>query len=310
MFKEMIGKHKLNRTVQKHGRNCNIHQHIVRKEENRVAMASEREFWWLRLKSGSSFKIFASELQAKDVYSILEVARTKAYLNVPIHKLMLFESEQDYHGGKALRNGLSVNDIRGGNDDLGPLYVSYPDECPDASSAQVVTSDIVEKLEKKLEKIAQGQEEKFEKIAQGQEKMQEKVIQTLLPLCQQAFELVPASSSSWDADWHAKVCEHYQLHGCIILSQAYPETHNWFCTYHQKSYFGFCVSEHIYHKKQARSAKALGIEIADPHNGLPLLKHFEVLYQDGDMTLFPCAEENPLEQERNTIRVKIHIAHA
>lgn len=27
------------------------------------------------------------------------------------------------------------------------------------------------------------------------------------------------------------------------------------------------------------------------------------------MTLFPCAEENPLEQERNTIRVKIHVAH-
>ena len=158
--------------------------------------------------------------------------------------------------------------------------------------SQVVTSDIVEKLEEKLEKIAQGQEEKFEKlkfeivqrqeeklekIAQGQEKMQEKVIQTLLPLCQQAFELVSESSSSWDADWHDKVCEHYRLHGCIILSQAYPETHDWFCQYYQKSYFGFCVSEHIYHKKQARSAKALGIEIANPRNGLPLLKHFEVL---------------------------------
>ena len=105
-------------------------------EENRVAMASEMEFWWLRLKGGSSFKIFANELQEKDVYSILEVARTKTCLNVPIHKLMLFESEQDYHEGKAVRNGLSVNYIRGRNDDLDPLYVSYPDECPDASSAQ------------------------------------------------------------------------------------------------------------------------------------------------------------------------------
>ena len=75
-----------------------------------------------------------------------------------------------------------------------------------------------------------------------------------------------------------------------------------------KSYFGFCVSEHIYHKKQARSARALDIDITDPRNGLPLLKHFEVLYQDGDMTLFPCAATNPLAQEPTTCTVQIHIA--
>ena len=128
------------------------------------------------------------------------------------------------------------------------------------------------------------------------------------PLSQQAFELCPASSTSWDAEWHRTVCGHYGLHGCIILSQIFPETHKWFCNEFPQSYFDFCVSEHIYHKKQARGAKALGIEIADPRNGLPLLKHFEVLYQDGDMTLLPCREENPLAQERNTIRVQIHIA--
>ena len=44
------------------------------------------------------------------------------------------------------------------------------------------------------------------------------------------------------------------------------------------------------------------------HAMASLLKHFEVLYQDGDMTLLPCREENPLAQERNTIRVQIHIA--
>eukprot|EP00435_Cladocopium_sp_Y103_P030641 s1568_g7.t1 len=138
------------------------------------------EFWWLRLKGGSSFKIFANELQEKDVYSILEVARTKTCLNVPIHKLMLFESEQDYHGGKAAFEPDACSSEIRGTTARDALYVSYPDECPDASSAQVVTSDIVEKLEK-LEKIAQGQEEKFEKIAQGQEKMQEKVIDWQFP---------------------------------------------------------------------------------------------------------------------------------
>ena len=133
----------------------------------------------------------------------------------------------------------------------------------------------------------------------------ERVVPTL---SQQAFELFPASSTSWDADWHKKVCRHYGLHGCIILSQIFPETHKWFCNEFRKSYFDFCVSEHIYHKKKAQGAAALGIEIEDPRNGLPLLKHFEVLYQDGDMTLLPCPEENPLAQEPSTIRVQIHIA--
>ena len=171
-----------------------------------------------------------------------------------------------------------------------------------------------EKMEKKMERVVQGQEEirmevvrvekKMERVVQGQEKME----MVVPPLSQQAFELFPASSTSWDAEWHRTVCRHYGLHGCIILSQIFPETHKWFCNEFQKSYFDFCVSEHIYHKKQARSAKTLGIEIADPRNGLPLLKHFEVLYQDGDMTLLPCPEENPLAQEPSTIRVQIHIA--
>lgn len=169
--------------------------------------------------------------------------------------------------------------------------------------SQVNLSDIIkmqQRFEEKQESIAQEQE----KIAQGQEK----VLQTLLPLCQQAFELVPASSSSWDADWHAKVCTHYRLRGCMILSQTYPETHAWFCQQYSQAYFGFCVSGHIYRKKQTQGATALGIDVTDPRNGLPLLKHFEVLYQDGDMTLFPCAATTPLAQEQTTSTVQIHIA--
>ena len=164
-----------------------------------------------------------------------------------------------------------------------------------------------EEIKKIRMEVVQGQEEmriEQQKIRIGVEKM-ERVVPTL---SQQAFELSPASSTSWDADWHKKVCRHYGLHGCIILSQIFPETHKWFCNEFPKSYFDFCVSEHIYHKKKAQGAAALGIEIADPRNGLPLLKHFEVLYQDGDMTLLPCPEENPLAQEPSTIRVQIHIA--
>ena len=151
----------------------------------------------------------------------------------------------------------------------------------------------------------------MERVVQGQEKiekMEERVMQVLQLVCQHAFELCPASSSSSDANWHEKVCRLYDLRGCIILSQVFPETHEWFCQFFRESYFAFCVSEHIYHKKQARGAEALGIEIAHPRNGLPLLKHFEVLYQDGDMTLLPCPEENPLAQEASAIRVQIHIA--
>ena len=164
-----------------------------------------------------------------------------------------------------------------------------------------------EEMRQGQEEMRQGQEEmriEQQKIRIGVEKM-ERVVPTL---SQQAFELCPASSTSWDAEWHKTVCRHYRLHGCIILSQIFPETHEWMCKEFPKDYFDFCVSEHIYHKKMARSAAALGIEIADPRNGLPLLKHFEVLYQDGDMTLLPCPEENPLAQEPSTIRVQIHIA--
>ena len=175
---------------------------------------------------------------------------------------------------------------------------------------QVSLSDIIkmqEKIEQKIEEEnAKAQEKVTQKIEEENAKAQEKVMQTLVPLCQQAFELVPASSSSWDADWHAKVCAHYGIWGCIILSQTHPETHTWFCQQCPEEYFGFCVSEHIYHKKQSQGARALGIDIADPSNGLPLLKHFEVLYQDGDMTLFPCAATNL--QGPNTITVKILIA--
>ena len=169
-----------------------------------------------------------------------------------------------------------------------------------------------EKIEKIEERVVQGQEkmermeEKMERVVRGQEKME----MLAPPLSHHAFELFPASSTSWDAEWHKTVCRHYDLHGCIILSQVFPETHKWFCQFFRESYFAFCVSAHIYHKKQARGAKALGIEIADPRNGLPLLKHFGVLYQDGDMTLLPCCEENPLAQEPSTIRVQIHIADA
>ena len=143
-------------------------------------------------------------------------------------------------------------------------------------------------------------EEKIERVVQGQEMAEEKierVVQVLQPLCQHSFELVPASSSSWHPGWHERVCHHYDLRGCTILSQIFPETHKWFCQRFRDSYFGFCVSQRIYHKKQARGGKALGVDIEDPRNGLPLLKRFEVLYQDGHMTLLPCAEENPLAQE-------------
>ena len=198
-----------------------------------------------------------------------------------------------------------------------------------------VVQEKMEKIDEKMERVVQGQEEMRqgqeemrqgqeemrqgqEEMRQGQEEMRieqqkirtgvEKMERVVPTLSQQAFELCPASSTSWDAEWHKTVCRHYRLHGCIILSQIFPETHEWMCKEFPKDYFDFCVSEHIYHKKMARSAAALGIEIANPRNGLPLLKHFEVLYQDGDMTLLPCPEENPLAQEPSTIRVQIHIA--
>ena len=101
-----------------------------------AAMESSRAFWWVKVKgSGRSFMIYETELaKTKNAYNILEMAKTKTSLEVPIHMLELFESEKDSHG-PAVRNGLSVHHLRGGNDDLDPLYVSYPDECPHASSS-------------------------------------------------------------------------------------------------------------------------------------------------------------------------------
>lgn len=102
-----------------------------------AAMESSRAFWWVKVKgSGSSIMIYEEELaKTKNAYNILEMAKTKTCLEVPIHMLKLFEREKDSHEGQAVRNSLSVHHVRGGNDDLDPLYVSYPDECPDASSS-------------------------------------------------------------------------------------------------------------------------------------------------------------------------------
>ena len=97
----------------------------------------------------------------------------------------------------------------------------------------------------KIERVVEGQEmaeEKIERVVQGQEMAEEKierVVQVLQPLCQHSFELVPASSSSCDPDWHERVCHHYHLRGCTILSQIFPETHKWFCQRFRDSYFGF-----------------------------------------------------------------------
>eukprot|EP00913_Durusdinium_trenchii_P010024 g9406.t3 len=149
-------------------------------------MESSRAFWWVKVKgSGSSIMIYEEELaKTKNAYNILEIAKTKTCLEVPIHMLKLFEREKDSHEGQAVRNSLSVHHVRGGNDDLDPLYVSYPDECPDASSsAQVSLSDIIkmqEKIEQKIEEEnAKAQEKVTQKIEEENAKAQEKVMQTL-----------------------------------------------------------------------------------------------------------------------------------
>ena len=83
---------------------------------------------------------------------------------------------------------------------------------------------MVKMLEEIRIEVVHGQEEIRMEVVQGQEEIKkirigvEKMEMLVPPLSQQAFELFPASSTSWDADWRKKVCRHYGLHGCIILS--------------------------------------------------------------------------------------------
>ena len=86
---------------------------------------------------GTAIMIWEKDLaKTKNAYNILEVVKARTGLEVPIHKLMLFESEKAHHEGKAaFEPDACSSEIQCGTNARDALYVSYPDECSNASSS-------------------------------------------------------------------------------------------------------------------------------------------------------------------------------
>ena len=85
------------------------------------------------MKNDNAIRISANELSnPKDAFNLLEIAQSKAKLQVPVGKLSLFENEEKQ---MAVPADCPMDQISGGKEFSTPLYVSYPDAYSDASSS-------------------------------------------------------------------------------------------------------------------------------------------------------------------------------
>ena len=88
------------------------------------------------MKNDNAIMINAKDLNdPKNAFNLLEVAQSKAKLQVPVGKLSLFENEDKQ---MAVPADCPMDQISGGKEFSTPLYVSYPDACSDASSSAQV----------------------------------------------------------------------------------------------------------------------------------------------------------------------------
>ena len=96
-------------------------------------MADAPVFRWVKVKNDNAIMINAKDLNdPKNAFNLLEIAQSKAKLQVPVGKLSLFENEDKQ---MAVPADCPMDQISGGKEFSTPLYVSYPDACSDASSS-------------------------------------------------------------------------------------------------------------------------------------------------------------------------------
>ena len=112
--------------------------------------------------------------------------------------------------------------------------------------------------------------------------------------------------------WAADVRRHFQLPNgelvCSVLSHMYADTmiraHSWCRRKGWGSPFP-AVAEHIVPESQPGAAAAFGLEVCDPCNGFPLLKHIELMYQEGKLSIMPSGQQ----PDENGVELVVHVSN-
>ena len=117
------------------------------------------------------------------------------------------------------------------------------------------------------------------------------LLEPLVAAAEVSGNMTPASVATKSTRrWNKKVFEYYGTNSCIILSGIYPKRArarpSWLRHSSMKSVFP-AVAEHIFHHTERKKAEAMGIDVGDVRNSLPLLKNIGTLFQDGFVTLHP-----------------------
>ncbi|CAE7657786.1 TRR2 [Symbiodinium microadriaticum] len=111
--------------------------------------------------------------------------------------------------------------------------------------------------------------------------------------------------------WGSDVRKHFQLPDgelvCSVLSHMYADTmfqaHEWCRSKGWGSPFP-AVAEHIVPESQPGAAAAFGLEVCDPCNAFPLLKHIELMYQEGKLSIMPSGQP----RDANGVELVVHVS--
>ena len=97
------------------------------------------KYLWVKVKGGvTPIKVNITGLH--DVDDLRKAVKKEVHPMLDaqgVNMLQLFQSEEAKDGGsEALRRGVSLADLNGGDNDDNPLYVFYPDMNPDSTASQ------------------------------------------------------------------------------------------------------------------------------------------------------------------------------
>ena len=113
------------------------------------------------------------------------------------------------------------------------------------------------------------------------------------------YSLTPVShysSATVHGQWHQQSMEYYGTTSCLVLQNLFPKDFHakpkWLRIWKWDSVFP-AVAEHIIPKKGYNFIQnQLNVQIDDPRNSLPLLRHLEHAFQDGDWSLIPFSKQD------------------
>ena len=144
-----------------------------------------------------------------------------------------------------------------------------------------------------IAKIARTTQEKMDEIAEKQDEIAERQEDVFAGLL---CRIRPASHSTWNPRWKATVMKAYGVQYCVVL-HALRESwrvdslhHVWYWPFEDIKIS--TVGDHIFPKNEVDGnlARQCEIDVNDPRNGLPLLKHIEEKYGCGHIQIVPHSE--------------------